>query len=90
MAGPGPICLRCHDDKWKLSARHWCDDCEAKETHMTRPGTMGRNVRVPDADWQAFRKLTAANGTSASAELLAHIRRYIKRHQQTAGGTTPR
>jgi len=29
MAGPGPICLRCYDDKWRLSERHWCDACEA-------------------------------------------------------------
>jgi hypothetical protein len=45
-----------------------------------RPGTPGRNVRIPDADWQAFRELAEERGSSASAEILAFVRRYVKRH----------
>lgn len=43
-----------------------------------RPGTKGRNIRVPDADWLAFRKACVAAGSTASAEIVAFIRRYLQ------------
>ena len=49
---------------------------------MTRPGTKGRNVRIPDDLWDAFKALAEQRGTTASAEVLAFVRRYVKRNQQ--------
>ena len=46
-----------------------------------RPGTPGRNIRIPDDLWDAFRALAEDRGTSASAEVVAFIRRYVKRNQ---------
>lgn len=43
-----------------------------------RPGTKGRNIRIPDADWQAFRAAAIAAGSTASAEILAFVRRYVQ------------
>lgn len=49
---------------------------------MTRPGTKGRNIRIPDALWDAFKQLAEERGTTASAEVLAFVSRYVRRNQK--------
>jgi hypothetical protein len=55
---------------------------------MTRPGTKGRNIRIPDDLWEPFRALAEERGSSASAEVVAFVRRYVKRHSTELSAPT--
>jgi len=47
----------------------------ASETHTTN-----RVVRVPDGIWTAYSRVSKRLGRSRSEDLLAHMRRTIRRH----------
>lgn len=47
-----------------------------------RYGTKARNIRVPDDLWDAFKSLAEERGTTASAEVVAFVRRYVRRNQK--------
>lgn len=46
-----------------------------KETH-----TVNRVIRVPDGIWNAYERVCKRLGRSRAEDLLAHMRRTIKRH----------
>jgi len=45
-----------------------------------RYGTKAHNIRIPDDAWEPFKRLARQRGTSASAEIVAFVRRYLLEH----------
>jgi hypothetical protein len=54
------------------------------------PPTSGRLIRIPDDVWRAAVQKARAEGTTASAVVVAGLRRYIKRPAPQAGQQPPR
>ena len=45
-----------------------------------RYGTKAHNIRIPDDLWEPFKRLARQRGSTASAEIVAFIRRYLREH----------
>jgi hypothetical protein len=54
------------------------------------PPTPARPIRIPDELWNAAVEKARAEGTTASAVVVAALRRYIKRPAPQAGQQPPR
>jgi len=46
----------------------------------TRPGTMGRNFRIPDGLYADVKRITEARGETLTEVVVAAFERYRKRH----------
>jgi len=47
---------------------------------VNRPGTMGRNFRIPDSLYADAKRIAAARGETLTDVVIAALTRYVKRN----------